>query len=300
MGINDFINIFFKTNTYKQYLYKYDEYLKYVEEYQNIKTNYLNSFIDKVNLLDLTIYDDGKYNEIYEEFNKYFDLNLNTDENTRLFEIIDKINLIVEDINIHILLNNYSEINDSNLYSMYDLGKYIDDFKYRIDDESLIIQLDEFNNKYKEVNEYLNNFVTKLKEDIKNYEIGDTIDTDLFLDIDERYNLLGNYATSFIKNTEIYEENDGDSYNYYAKYIKMCIAYNIEYAFTLYPSVTYSNYIEVSKLLFGFYDYINVLEYEGIDDFINDNLDIFSEEEIESLYRYDEYLNLINEFKELD
>ncbi len=300
MGINNLIDIFFKTNTYKQRLYKYDEYLKYVEEYRSIKNNYLNNFIDKVNQLDLTIYDDSKYNEIYKEYNKYYNLNLNTDEKNRLFEINDKINLIVEDINIHLLLNSYTEINDSNLYSIYDLAKYIDDFKYRIIDESLIIQLDEFNNKYKEINEYLSNFVTKLKEDIKNYEIGDTIDTDLFLDIDERYNLLGEYATSFIKNTEIYEENDGDSYNYYSKYIKMCIAYNIEYVLTLYPSVTYSNYIEVSKLLFGFYDYINVLEYEGIDDFINDNLDIFSEEEIESIYRYDEYLSLVNGFKELD
>ncbi len=299
LGISGLIDIFFKTKTYKQYLYKYEEYLKYVENYEIIKSDYINSFISEVNELDLTDYDDTKYKKIYEKYNKIYSLNSTMIENNGLIYVEDKINLIIEDINIHTLLNNYSEINYSNLYESYDLAMYIDDFKYRIEDVSSIIQLEEFNTKFDVIKEYLNQFVTKLKEDIKNYEIGDSIDIDSFLDIDYRYDLLGKYAATFIKNNSIYRENEEDSYNYYAKYIKMCIAYNIEYVLSLYPNITYSNYIEANKLLFGFYDYTSIEEYEGINEFINDNLYILSEEEINSLYRYDEYLNLVNCFKEL-
>lgn len=232
-------------------------------------------------------YDEEKYMDIY----KNVMLPMFEYPHTVSNEIFAKLYHIFAAIDINTFLKASTTISDENFVDLYDLSNAIESSLGICGNPSSVPQYGDYIEKRDSLYEYLDSYVDSLKKDILAFDIDKDSLSKKYMGISERYFRLRDFADTLLSDEE-------DEVNAVEKFQTMTISYIIYDFFEKIPTLNSTTYNEARKYLLGYDSFEDFKYHEGAMAYINLYIDGLSEESKAEIYRYQDYLNRLNEFND--
>lgn len=284
LGIEFYVNNWFKTEFKQSLIYKYDEVLEKVNKVESYFVEETHKISEDITNFDISSFNYETYLTFYNDVLFYY-----FDGGYSYFvtdEVYNKANYIYESLVVKEYLDLASEVNDGNIVFLYEeiysFNSYIganlpvEPYNYS-----------EFNNKLDELALKISENITFIKEFLDTHELTkenlDKFDTIFYKAI-----IFGNSLYNYL-----YDENKGNEY--FVKYYKFLISKKVDDIISL-NEVNDRNYIFVKKNIYGFFDRDYAFEYDGIETLLSKYSYLINKDEILNIEKYEEMKGILDNY----
>lgn len=284
-----FVSGWFKTDSRKEMVYHYDEYIAFEEGFEGFMDAEYQKLVNEIDAFDLSKeFDYDTYLNFYKSDIYYLNQYIFQAVNFVSDETLPRVYLICADIEISDLSRKHE---NSTLTFNYYCTDLIDSYLGQLDDSFIakVVGYDSYLPLRTTIRNEMDQNVLDLKNRLKNFVIDAYNLSNYFNQLNDELISLGDYFGQFFGPSD---QTGGDTYDYVEQYYVLFVSYISDYIFSKYPEITDSNISDQKKELFGFFDMDTFEFQEGFYDTITNMLSQISDPS--RIYRYSDFLDRLN------
>lgn len=291
-GLAEALLSYNKSEYRKSKVYRYDEYTKFAEKFEQLWAEAEEETVERIKNFDLTTFDSTEYinfynNNIYFLFNRFYYSSYAFDDEIQTIDAVIYTSVLVDD------LHEFDDgITDGNFASAYYFVKRIDDGldSLSVDDQNKIHDYSYYLTMKTKIENYGKEYAETFADIISSFEI---VEDNLSLgNIEELYDEYSYFIARTNTGSFDYASDFLES-DIVAKYHAIVASYLINEVLGAYPIVTSENYLEVKKILDGFYSFDDLTKHDGYSSYINSYLAGADTSLVLNYAKYQEFLETL-------